>query len=348
MEEKKPADFITEDFISSESFLNFYLHKSKADEIFWEEWLLSNAGKASQAKEALAILDCLFLRLPENEFQVELEKMKAKTGAAIPVIAKKPSLIRLLNWNKKDGIRQSRKKRMIVYLIPVAFLLIAGVYFFTQRSALPAAVLIEKHNNGQTPLELILSDSTIVTLASNSTVRYPKQFGNIDRKVWLDGTATFHVRRDELHPFKVYAKEVVATVLGTLFNVKEPKGDAVVIIELLKGKLQVEAGDKLPVIILNPNERVVYTAASRRMFKEAWLPQEDLLQNHLVFSKDNFSAIALKIKNVFGITVINQSHKNNWRFTGSFNNSTAKDIIANICLVEQLNYEQNGDTILIK
>ncbi len=347
MEEKKPADFITEDFVSSESFLNFYLHTNKADEIFWADWLLGTPVNAAQAKEAISVLNCLFFRLPDNEFQGELEKLKATTSIANLETKKKDSLVRLLNWNEKEGNRKNRKRRMILYLIPVAFIMIAGVCFFTQRSALPAETLIEKHNNGQTALEIMLSDSTIVTLAVNSTVRYEKQFGNIDRKVWLDGIAAFHVKRDEQHPFKVFAKGLTATVLGTVFNVKALRADSITVIELLNGRLKVEAGE-LPSIILEPNERVVYAEGKHHLYKEAWLPTENKMQNHLVFSKDDFSAIALKMKNIFGITLINQSHKNNWRFTGTFNNSTAKDIIENICLIERLRFEQSGDTILIK
>jgi transmembrane sensor len=54
------------------------------------------------------------------------------------------------------------------------------------------------------------------------------------------------------------------------------------------------------------------------------------------------------MKNAFGVTLINQSPKKDWRFTGEFKNSTAKNMVENICLVENLSFVIKGDTILIK
>ncbi len=146
----------------------------------------------------------------------------------------------------------------------------------------------------------------------------------------------------------------IATVLGTVFNIKKQQGDSIVLVELFEGKLKIEIkniqGSPVQPLILNPNERVVYNQNSKNLYKESWQRyNEPLLQkNHLVFRQTNFEEIAKQIKSVFGITLINQSNKKNWRFTGEFNNTTAKEIIENICLVKGLNSKTTEDTILIK
>jgi len=350
MDEKKPADFSIEDFVANESFLNYHLRTNKEDEIFWEKWLLNNPGKVAFAEEARATLDLLFLRLPADEYKLELERIRNKLREA-PAQHKNTSLVRFLNWNRAAGSRRAKGKKRIVYLVAAVLLLGAGGFLFMQRSSLKNDALAEKHNTGSSPLEFVLSDGSVVTLAANSTLRFQKRFGNTDRKVYLDGEAAFHVSKDEANPFKVYTGELVATVLGTTFNVKEQQGGALVLVELLEGKVKVETGNTGSSIILNPNERVVYTRRNHSMYKEVWQPllkATAIPQNHLVFRKDNFTSVALKMKTVFGITLINQSNKKGWRFTGEFNNTTAKDIIETICLVEHLKYDLNGDTILIK
>lgn len=350
MDEKKPAEFTIEDFVANESFLNYHLRTNKEDEIFWEKWLLTNPSKIAFAEEARATLDLLFLRLPADEYQLELERIRKKLSKG-PVQYKNTSLVRFLNWNKATGTRSVKGKKRKVYLVAAVLVLAAVGYLFMQRSSFKNDALSEKHNTGSSPLEFVLSDGTVVTLAAKSTLRYQKLFGNSDRKVYLNGEAAFHVSKDEAHPFKVYADELVATVLGTTFNVKEEQGGALVLVELLEGKVKVETGNTGSSIILNPNERVVYTRLNHSMYKEVWQPllrATAIPQNHLVFRKDNFTTVALKMKTVFGITLINQSNKKGWRFTGEFNNTTAKDIIETICLIEHLKYDLNGDTILIK
>ena len=199
-----------------------------------------------------------------------------------------------------------------------------------------------------------MNDGTVVTLAANSFLRYPRSFGNKDREVYLDGEAQFHVSKDVNHPFKVHAEDITATVLGTVFNIKKQQGDSIVFVELLEGKLKIEIknipGSPVQSLVLSPNERVVYNQHNKNLYKESWQRYNEPLsqKNHLVFRQNNFEEIARQIKSVFGVILINQSGKRNWRFTGEFNNTTAKEIIESICLVKGLRAQATGDTILIK
>ena len=86
------------------------------------------------------------------------------------------------------------------------------------------------------------------------------------------------------------------------------------------------------------------------MYKEIWQQQtySMMATNHLVFRQNNFEEIARKLKDVFGVKVINQSNKKFWHFTGEFKNTTAINILESICIVEGLKYEFQGDTVFIK
>jgi ferric-dicitrate binding protein FerR (iron transport regulator) len=68
-----------------------------------------------------------------------------------------------------------------------------------------------------------------VTLAPYSYIQYPSTFKEKVRNVYLHGNAGFTVKRDVKHPFKVHAENIVATVLGTVFNIKKSGDSAIVV-----------------------------------------------------------------------------------------------------------------------
>jgi hypothetical protein len=96
-------------------------------------------------------------------------------------------------------------------------------------------------------------------------------------------------------------------------------------------------------VLLSPNERAVYVRNDKHLYKNLIVPD-----HYLNFKQNNFDEIAAKIKSVYGITLINKSSKTDWSFTGEFKNRDVKEIIENMCLVKNLSFSMQGDTILIK
>ncbi len=84
-------------------------------------------------------------------------------------------------------------------------------------------------------LELVLPDSSSVTLNSNSTLSYTRgRFSDFDRKVELEGEAFFSIEKDpDGKPFEVNGDSNLGiTVLGTKFSVKNSQTmDKVTLIE---------------------------------------------------------------------------------------------------------------------
>ena len=348
MDTRNPENYQVEDFVTDESFSNYHFCLNTTDQSFWEKWVLMHPEKAAMVEEAKNILNMLSLTLPVKEYKEELEDIKDAINID------KTSISRFSNWDKIHTSRKHKAKIAGVLFVPLALLFIVGGYFFVQRFLINRNSLTTKRNSDNKPLVFTLDDGTIVTLASNSVLDYPGQFKEKERKVYLQGEARFLVTGDRDHPFKVYQDDIIATVLGTDFNVKKQPGDSVISVELLTGKLQVEAisspGSLGQLITLEPNQRAVYVIRKRSLFKEVWRQnnEEDSSNNHLAFRQNSFEDIATRIKELYGVTVINQSSKRNWRFTGGFSNTTARDVMENICLIKKLNLEIRGDTFLIK
>jgi transmembrane sensor len=354
MDTKTPENYKVEDFVTDESFANYHFCLNNTDQLFWERWSLKHPDKAAMVEEAKNILNMLSLTLPRNEYKEELEQIRDAINIEdISVKRSRNSIFRLLSRDKPHAGRSTKTRTAAAILVPLLLVLIIGGYFLTQRLQVNANPLTVKQNSNNKPLVFTLEDGTVVTLASNSSLMYAFKFKEGERKVFLQGEARFQVAKDQDHPFKVYQENIIATVLGTTFNVKKQPGDSVISVELLTGKLQVEAisspGSLPQLIILEPNERAVYSFHKQSLIREAWKQnnEEGLLNNHLAFRQSSFEEIATGIKALYGVTVINQSKKRNWRFTGEFSNMTAKEVMENICLIKKLNLEIRRDTFLI-
>lgn len=338
MDKKSFENYTVEDFIADETFINYHFRLNENDRIFWEEWLKKNPSKRYLAWETGQLIQSLSLTLNEKEYQDEFEKIKTAINKEEP-----RSAFRLLNWNKSFH-RVRHKKRSISYIIPGFLILTAGAaYLFIQHTENKISQLNQTVKSRDKGMTITLSDSTIVTLAPYSTLDYPLSFQGENRQVYLQGEAGFHVKRNDQFPFKVHTKNIVTTVLGTIFTIKKP-GDSAIVVELLQGKLKVEIEDTTLTspILLNPDERATYVFHDKHFYKNS-----STAEFNVSFRQNSFEEIAARIKNVFGKTVINNSNKKNWRFTGEFKNTIAKEIIENICLIKNLNSKEVGDTIFI-
>ncbi len=336
-----PRNYELEDFVSDESFINYHFKSNKDDQLLWEEWLLNNPDKQTLVEEAKGIINELSFTISEKEYEVELEKLTS----AIDKRKSNQTLSQLAGGNK---FFQSYRKRnrTIKFLVPLLLIMVAGGYWIFHTPRNSPEKLTDAANNTGLPMILTLSDSTVVLLAPHSHLQYPLHFGNKERNVYLQGDAQFNVKRNEQHPFKVYTENIVATVLGTIFNIKST-GDSAIVVELLKGKLNVEIRnakmEPQQSVLLAPNERAFYIRNEKHLYKNLTVTEP-----RLYFSKSNFVEIAAQLKNAYNITLINDSPKKDWRFTGEFKNSTAKEIVEYICLVKKLSFVIKGDTIVIK
>ena len=69
--------------------------------------------------------------------------------------------------------------------------------------------------------DVYLPDSTLISMAGNSSIRYDaRSYGKERRVVEMKGKAFFQVTRNEARPFSVYTERTEVTVLGTSFSDK--------------------------------------------------------------------------------------------------------------------------------
>lgn len=110
--------------------------------------------------------------------------------------------------------------------------------------------------------QLVLSDGTKVWLNAESSLLYPKHFAKNERRVHLSGEAYFEVKHNKKCPFIVETASLVATDLGTAFDVKAYAGKLTQLI-LVSGKVSVcKRGDEASSVMMKPDDMATLEGGS--------------------------------------------------------------------------------------
>lgn len=110
---------------------------------------------------------------------------------------------------------------------------------------------------------LVLSDSTVIYLNSESTLSFPVKFQEGERKVYLTGEAYFDVKKDTERPFVVVAGGLEVLVTGTTFGVRAYEDETDIQTTLASGKVTVRAEGKS--VNLVPNKQALFDKSTMKL-----------------------------------------------------------------------------------
>ena len=121
----------------------------------------------------------------------------------------------------------------------------------------PEELCLEVPRGGE--FKIILEDSTVVWLNSESTLRYPETFTPGERRVEVTGEAYFAVRKDENRPFYVEHNGLEIKVYGTTFNVRSYPDDDNSSPTLASGSISLrKPGRQSAEIHLSPGHQAIF------------------------------------------------------------------------------------------
>jgi len=184
--------------------------------------------------------------------------------------------------------------------------------------------------------KVVLPDKTCVWLNAGSSLRYAQVFGDKKREVYLKGEAYFKVTKDASRPFYVHSEKLTVRVLGTTFNMRAYTNESVVKVDLIEGKVNVEAsnGKESKHLVLHPNEQAEFNKETCQLVKNDINAEKTSLwiTGKLCFIDDSFESIAVILERKYDVRVINESGKlRNERFSGSFDvNCSIDEILTDI------------------
>jgi len=136
----------------------------------------------------------------------------------------------------------------------IALILAIGIpalYFGVIRDNMEQSIRYHLAEEGVTTVDL--PDGSRIFLNKGSEVSYSKVFKN-QRAVELKGEAFFEVMSDPRNPFTVRTGDMLVTVLGTSFNVKQLENQSDVEVYVESGKVRVSLEQSDEYIQLEPEE----------------------------------------------------------------------------------------------
>lgn len=249
-------------------------------------------------------------------------------------------------WNKLE-----RKKRFHIWkyaariaavlLLPIA---IFTVYMFSDQSTtdIPEQMVEVRTQTGITN-SIVLPDSSVVYLNSESILKYPTHFTN-NRNVYLQGEAYFVVKKQNGARFVVNtSNDTKVEVLGTEFNVNSKA--ELVNATLVKGSVkficQGENNAEKDIRIV-PGQKISYNPSTKTIeLQEVDVDAEIEWRDGKTVFRDCPLMKTLEIlsKRYNAQFIVKNATLKENRFTGSFKNQSLKQILENFAISTNMRYK---------
>lgn len=290
-----------------------------------EDWILQSEENQKIARQLyhlyLATDTCLTLRDTDTEKALRKVRKKMKAPRIHPW------------WEPVQRIAA-------ILLIPLA--LAYCISYF--KSDVPSAQLVEIRTRPGTMTTLVLPDSSVVVLNSESVLRYPTFFTENERKVSLEGEGYFSVTKDPEKQFIIRTPgEGEIRVYGTEFNVEAYPKDRLVKTTLVSGKVSFTFNGRSEETLLSPGQKATYdpgkeTVTVAEAFVEGAIAWKD---GKLIFHDTPFDEILDRLGKQYGVDFILR-HKalRQYTFTGTFVRQPLNRILEHFTLSSKIQFKR--------
>jgi len=197
--------------------------------------------------------------------------------------------------------------------------------------------------------KIVLEDSTVVWLNSDSKIIFPEHFSNDSRQIRFEGEGFFEVAKNSEWPMLVTtAKGMTIKVLGTKFHIKSYNNDDSEQATLFDGKIQLAKEVKgnggamvQRTIEMIPNETVIFNRTGVELIshnadttkKVAWKRGE------LVFDETPMGEVVKMLERWHGAKIIvSDNSVLRHKFTGSFNAESLVQVLELIKFTSPVDY----------
>ncbi len=204
--------------------------------------------------------------------------------------------------------------------------------------------LIERSNNTDKPMLVLLPDGSSVVLEPESSLRYEKSMNAQTRETVLRGKAFFEIVKDAKRPFLVYSYGLATKVLGTSFSVDAPENGKEIKVEVTTGKVSVFSMDELTGadnkinsgmlkgFIINPTEKIAFSREAgtfTRSVEKVTIAEgeRDISKQAFVFDETPVSEVFETLEKAYNIQIV-------------YNKSLMGDCPLNATLIGQPIYEK--------
>lgn len=350
------------------------------NERFWE--LLGKYWSDQISPGEKAELEQMLLDHPDHWLKMGMmEQLEWETGPRMAEKRLDQVVEKVIQSGERSRHRRVRRRRRL-WQGTTAILLVllaAGLMVWLQERKKTADGLTWQQavtTNGMKTM-LRLADGTQLWLNAGSSLRYPENFDDKKREVYLSGEAYFKVMHDAARPFVIHTDNMKVTVLGTEVDVRayqEEKFAAATLINgavavtvhrenetktvVLKPKEKIEVRQNAVVIDkLNSGRRDVVPSGSLSAdiavvpvtMKDSLISEVAWKQNTLLFENETMQSLARRLERWYGVTIdIKDSVIAQERFTGRADNISVEKLLRILQLLKPFHYTMHDKNIIIK
>lgn len=215
---------------------------------------------------------------------------------------------RLIKRLEQEKAKQHKARRMYGWMryaaIFIGLFILGGLGYVVYQTNNPVEALLAVTTKNEIK-ELKLPDGTKVWLNKHTTLKYPREFSEKGRLVYLEGEGYFEVQRNPEKPFTVQSEAMQVRVLGTVFNLKSDKTRMSAVATLLRGEIQVKGNHEEGMIVLSPGQKAELNGMSKKLIvKQVDTGFENWHNNQFVFEKADIFTIARTLENSYGVKII--------------------------------------------
>ena len=216
-------------------------------------------------------------------------------------------LYKKLDEEKRKQNKILRMHRWMKYAAMIAVILVigGGSGYWLYQNGNNQHMMVAVANEGIVK-EIILPDGTKVWLNNSATLKYPREFSEKARNVYLDGEAYFEVIKNRHKPFTVQSDAMRVRVLGTTFNFKCDKNYRIAEVTLIEGEIEVKGNKEEGQIILAPGQRAELNKNNGRLtVKQVDAKMDAVWHDNLIpFQKADILTISKALERFYDIKII--------------------------------------------
>jgi transmembrane sensor len=334
--------FSVEDFIADDAFQKWVRNPDAVADKQWRDWFRENPDQKLIADLAASFITNIQFNTsfqPAEAVQQSLQK-------------------NLINIAELEYAARKRKSRRIqqILLTSMAAIAVGATAIVTFRYFdLREPVMVELQTGAGEVKNVLLPDSSMVTINENSSLTYPSSIHkSAKREVWMKGEVFFNVKHIEpetgkAREFVVYSGDLKVEVLGTAFNVKSYR--SVTNVSLNTGQIKIGVKDDPVSVTLQPGDFVQYSETQKKLVRRkvdaglysTWKEKKVKL-NEMPMIK-----IAQLIQDIYGYKVeIADSALRASKITGSLPANDEKTFLDALAFAVDIDIQRNDSTLLFR